>query len=457
MLLVIGYWRKALTSFMSNPLFSLFRHRPFLYLWLAQIITQIGSNMLVFVLALHIFSAAHSNTAVGLLFLAFGLPNFLFGPPAGVWVDKLGPKKALLISNCGRTLLLFLFFFGRGNLLLTYLLAFLFSSLLQLFLPAGGVLLPSLFSGNYLLSANSLFSFTFYLSLILGFSAAGPLLKIFGGGIYFVFALFFLLATYLVTFLPPHLGWWHRLKQWLDAWRPSLTWRRPERHLPWPALSRQKVFSFWDVRLLFREVLAGLIFIRQRPRVLHTFSFLIITQISLGIVVSLAPGFAVSHLHVDLEDSSLLMILPAASGMIFGALLLAHGFLSGARASLPFYGWLLVSFVLLIIYPLVRFLPRPGLTSFLLFLLGVGNSWVDVPSQTVLQEEADEAVRGRVYGILGSFVTAGATLPVLLTTALADVFGVGSVLLAVGLLGLGLGWLLERTFARPSKHLRFDI
>lgn len=396
--------------------------------------------MLVFVLALHIFSASHSNTAVGLLFLAFGLPNFLFGPPAGVWVDKLGPKKALLISNCGRTLLLFLFFFGRGNLLLTYLLAFLFSSLLQLFLPAGGVLLPSLFSGKYLLSANSLFSFTFYLSLILGFSAAGPLLKIFGGAVYFAFALFFLLATYFVTFLPPHLDLCRRLKIWLYSFL-----RERRVRLIWPSYRRQNVSSFWNMAVLFKEVSAGLIFIRRRPKLLRTFSFLVATQISLGMVVSLAPGFAVKILHIDLEDSSLLMILPAAGGMILGAVLLAHGFLSRQYTSLPFYGWLLVSFVLLIIYPLVRFLPFPYLASFLLLLLGLGNSFVDVPSQTVLQEEAEEELRGRIYGILGSFVTAGATLPVLLTAALADVFGVGPVLIAVGLMGLGLGWVLEKT------------
>lgn len=434
---------------MPSSFFFLLGQRSFLYLWLAQLITQVGSNMLVFILALQIFSVSHSNVTVGLLFLAFGLPSFLFGPPAGVWVDRLGPKKALLISNLGRTFLLLLFFFVRGNLLLIYFFAFLFSSLLQLFLPAGGVLLPNLVRSNYLLSANSLFSFTFYLSLILGFSAAGPLLRIFGGSVYFVFALFFLLAVYFVTFLPPHLDWRRRLKTWLYSF---LQGRKI--HLAWSVWRRQNVLSFWDPSVLLKGVAAGLIFIRNRPLMLRTFSFLIATQVSLGIVVSLAPGFALTVLHIDLEDSSLVMILPAASGMILGAILLAHGFLSSRRASLPFYGWLLISFVLLVIYPLVRFLPLPYLASFLLLVLGVGNSLVDVPSQTVLQEEAEEAVRGRVYGILGSFVTAGATLPVLLTTALADVFGVGPVLIAVGVMGLSLGWVLERTFAGGGDYMR---
>lgn len=403
--------------------------------------------MLVFVLALHVFSASSSNTAVGLLFLSFGLPNFLFGAPAGVWVDRLGAKKSLIISNFGRTLLLVLFYFSRGNLLQTYVLVFFFSLLLQLFLPAGGVILPSLVKGGYLLSANSFFSFTFYLSLILGFSAAGPALKFFGGGVYFLFALFFLLATYLVTFLPPHLGWRRRLAAVMEAWR-----RGEGRKIPKMGISRQKAAEFWDLRFLFKEVAVGLNFIRLSPKILYTFSFLIATQITLGMVVSLAPGFAVQVLHIDLEDSSLLMILPAAGGMILGAILLARGFLSRRRLFLPYCGWWLISLVLLIIYPLVRLFPYGILASFLLFILGFGNALVDVPSQTVLQEEAHDRLRGRVYGILGSFVTAGATLPVLLTAALADIFGVGPVLISVGLLGLAAGWLM-----RPALARLFDI
>lgn len=410
---------------MASGFFSLLAQRSFLYLWLAQLITQIGSNMLIFVLALHVFSASHSNTAVGLLFLAFGLPNFLFGAPAGVWVDRIGAKKALLISNFGRTLLLIIFYFARGNLILTYFLAFLFSLLNQLFLPAGGVLLPNLVKERHLLAANSFFSFTFYASLILGFSAAGPFLKVFREGVYFLFAFFFLLSTYWVTFLPPHLDLRQRIR---GALRQIFSG-----HYPWRLkMGRGNLVDLWDLGSLLKEVLVGLNFIRHREKILRTFAFLAAAQVSLGVLVSLAPGFATSVLHLDLEDSSLYLILPAALGMILGAALLAHGFLAKQKDRLPFYGLLLIGLILVLLYPLTAFSLPLLLTGVLLLFLGVGNALVDVPSQTVLQEEVQDQLRGKVYGILGSFITAGATVPVLLATALADHFGVGKVLLSVG-------------------------
>ncbi len=410
----------------SNPIVTLFKNRNFVFLWLSQIITQIGSNMLVFVLALHLFSASQSNMAVGLLFLAFGLPSFLFGPPAGVWVDRIGPKKALLIANGGRTLLLIGFYFIKGNLILTYLLTFLFSTLTQLFLPSGGVLLPSIVSGASLLSANSLFSFTFYLSLILGFSVAGVFLKFFGGSIYFFFAVFFLAATYFSSFLPPNLS----LRLRLGGLLKSLI-RREAGRLKLRVWPREHWVELWDLGGLFKEVSVGYNFIRQSPLVLRTFIYILVAQVSLGVLVSLAPGFAVKVLQVSLEDSSLLMILPAALGMIGGAFLLAHGLFRG-RANLPYYGLLLIGGILLALYPITFLFPDKILASVALFFLGIGNALVDIPGQTLIQEEVHDQIRGKVYGLLGSFITAAATLPVLLAAALADLVGVGQVIFIVG-------------------------
>ncbi len=418
----------------SNPIVTLFKNRNFVFLWLSQIITQIGSNMLVFVLALHLFSASQSNMAVGLLFLAFGLPSFLFGPPAGVWVDRIGPKKALLIANGGRTLLLIGFYFIKGNLILTYLLTFLFSTLTQLFLPSGGVLLPSIVSGASLLSANSLFSFTFYLSLILGFSVAGVFLKVFGGSIYFFFAVFFLAATYFSSFLPPHLSLRLRLGGLLKSLIPSTLLGTGRYEAGWLKLRvwpRQYWVELWGIKSLFKEVLVGYNFIRQSPLVLRTFIYILAAQVSLGVLVSLAPGFAVKVLQVSLEDSSLLMILPAAAGMVGGAFLLAHGLFRG-RANLPYYGLLLIGGILLALYPITFLFPDKILASVALFFLGIGNAMVDIPGQTLIQEKVHDQIRGKVYGLLGSFITAAATFPVLLAAALADLVGVGQVIFIVG-------------------------
>ena len=56
---------------------------PFRTLWAAQLCSQLGFAMLLFVLALRVYQLTASNTAVSVLFLTFGVPAVLFGMAAG--------------------------------------------------------------------------------------------------------------------------------------------------------------------------------------------------------------------------------------------------------------------------------------------------------------------------------------------------------------------------------------
>ena len=73
------------------------------------------------------------------------------------------------------------------------------------------------------------------------------------------------------------------------------------------------------------------------------------------------------------------------------------------------------------------------LVMFLFFFLGVFNSLLDVPANSVLQKEAEGEMRGRVYGVLGAFVGGVGILPVIIGGVLADVIGVGKVIFILGL------------------------
>lgn len=71
--------------------------------------------------------------------------------------------------------------------------------------------------------------------------------------------------------------------------------------------------------------------------------------------------------------------------------------------------------------------------SFLLFfLLGVANSLLDVPANSLLQKEAAGDMRGRVYGMLAAAVGGLGMLPVVVGGVLADVVGVGKVIFLLG-------------------------
>ncbi|HET9946942.1 MAG TPA: MFS transporter, partial [Patescibacteria group bacterium] len=77
----------------------------------------------------------------------------------------------------------------------------------------------------------------------------------------------------------------------------------------------------------------------------------------------------------------------------------------------------------------------------LAFVMGIANALVFVPSNTIVQEETSDEVRGKVYGALNTVVSLVSLVPVILVGSLADIFGVAVVLtvLAIGVVLIGVG------------------
>jgi MFS family permease len=72
----------------SGGFLTLLRKRNFLRLWLAQLISMtifFASNYALLIL---IENITHSTTLVGVSIICFSLPAVIFGPPAGVLVER---------------------------------------------------------------------------------------------------------------------------------------------------------------------------------------------------------------------------------------------------------------------------------------------------------------------------------------------------------------------------------
>jgi MFS family permease len=67
------------------------------------------------------------------------------------------------------------------------------------------------------------------------------------------------------------------------------------------------------------------------------------------------------------------------------------------------------------------------------FLAGIAYAWVAIPSQTQLQEDLPEDVRGRVFGVLNMLVSVASFLPIILVGPISDVVGTTAVILAVAI------------------------
>ncbi len=74
-----------------------------------------------------------------------------------------------------------------------------------------------------------------------------------------------------------------------------------------------------------------------------------------------------------------------------------------------------------------------AIVVFIAFVAGVGYGAVAIPSQTQLQEDLPEDVRGRVFGVLNMLVSVSSFLPIIVVGPISDLIGTGTVMLVVGL------------------------
>ena len=73
------------------------------------------------------------------------------------------------------------------------------------------------------------------------------------------------------------------------------------------------------------------------------------------------------------------------------------------------------------------------------FFAGIAYGLVAIPSQTQLQEDLPEDVRGRVFGVLGMLVSVASFLPIIIVGPISDLVGTTAVIfvMAIGVMVIG--------------------
>ncbi|HEU4918843.1 MAG TPA: MFS transporter, partial [Candidatus Limnocylindrales bacterium] len=84
---------------------SILRDPAFGRLWFIQAATQVGGNMALYALTILVFATTRSNAAVSALVMSFLVPPILLSAVAGVVVDRLDVRWALVVPNAVRMLL----------------------------------------------------------------------------------------------------------------------------------------------------------------------------------------------------------------------------------------------------------------------------------------------------------------------------------------------------------------
>ena len=184
---------------------SILRDPAFGRLWFIQASTQVGGNMSLYALTILVFATTRSNAAVSALVLSFLVPTILLSALAGVLVDRLDARWAMIVPNTIRTALTFGLAVAGANVALLLVLNLGISLTSVVLTPAEASMIPRIVPKPQLETAMGIFNLTLQGSFVVGFAFLGPMLVAVAGPsfVLVVVTAFYAAATVTTLFLPP--------------------------------------------------------------------------------------------------------------------------------------------------------------------------------------------------------------------------------------------------------------
>ena len=441
---------------------SVFHNRAFVYLWSAQLLSQLASNMVLGALIATVVTTTHSNTANAVLILTFLVPAVLFSTVGGVLVERSDARLIMLATNVVRAVGMVAFIFvasdiDDANVPLIYVINFLVATATAIFAPAELTAMPRIVDRRHLMVANSVFVLTVNATFAIGFGFLGPLVLNVSGpvAVYVLVAIMFGLAALAILPLPT-----------VRADHPA------------SAVTAAARTAF---RELIAQLTEGVAFVRRHRAIAWSLTYLGVAASLIGVLGAIGPGFATDILLLSETDFFFIMG-PAGLGAVVGILFLnSYGSRIPKRLvidiGLVAMGVTLVALAVVkplsIVFgaavgPIESAIPSvaPLLSIIAVVIViavfaGMEYAFVAIPSQTALQEELPSDVRGRIFGILNTLLSVASFLPVIIAPAAADVIniffrgaGIPVVMGILGLLTLWAGTASWRRNARAGLHSR---
>jgi len=376
---------------LRSPNFALF--------WVAQTISRFGDPITLIALAAASFRITGSAFYTSLAVLVATVPQATFGFFAGAIADALGHRRAMVVCDVLRALLIGsvpLVLAADAPLGLAYLLVILAALCAAVFGPARLAVVPELVPAHRLTASNSLVFATDRTVEILGALAAGFLVASVSDDAFYFDALTFAVSAVLLD-------------------RLSLI------EAPARAIS---------LRRMADDAATGLRFIRRTSSLYTNTVFSLLAQLSMPVFNGLTPVL-VFRRFADLDPELGASQFGAAEasfafGAVAGGVILQRLIGRFRKGQLVVGGLVLFGLALV----LVAWAPTFELFLALLVVAGITNTIFFVPNVTIAQEITPADLRGRVFGARLSLLSLS-WLPVILAGgALADRFPV-SVLIGV--------------------------
>jgi len=390
-------------------MFRALSHRNFRVFWIGAFLSNVGTWMQAVAQGWLVLQLTNSPFWLGLDAFMATAPGFIFTLLGGVFADLIDRRRLLLYTQ----VIAGLAALGLAALVATAVVdrwmvlgfSFVTGCCMALASPSYLAMTYDLVGREDLANAVAMNSTQFQLSRVVGPALAGVAFRVFGlAGCFFANGLSFIFVV------------------------GALWMVRTEHHTNAPA------HSVSDRRALWRDLIEGFSYVRNRPRVSSLLVLSAVNSFFGAPYFSMVPIYARDIFHLG-ETGLALMMGTAGGGAFVGALLVAY--LGDFRKK----GWFVLGGSIAFGLCIMGFALSSRLTLSLMFLFGLGFALVIsvATTNTLLQKLVTDKMRGRVMSMfLLSFM---GTMPIgnILAGTASNHFGPQRVLAFGGLIVMMMG------------------
>ena len=177
-------------------------HPDFRWLWLAQIVSELGDWFYTVALYSLLLDLTGSAESIGIAIVLQVLPQVLIAPAAGALNDRLSRKKLMIFADVVRffVVLAMLLIDSAEMVWLVYVLLPLETMAWGLFEPGRSAMVPTILPRRHLVRGNALSAATWSFNLAVGATLGGMVAAFFGRPTAFVINAFtFLLSAWFIS------------------------------------------------------------------------------------------------------------------------------------------------------------------------------------------------------------------------------------------------------------------
>lgn len=384
-------------SLPTSGILPLLKNRNFMLLWISQLITQLADKILFILQILIATSREFSDYPVpflsyeALVMISSTLPAIFFGSFAGIYVDRHDKFQMMIYANIIRASIVFMLPIFPSSFFYLLLITFVEQIFTQFFAPAEQSAIPLVVDKPNLMAANAMIASSIMASLIIGYGIGSPVLNTLTSwfpNISFIRELFiggaYLFSVVILLFIP--------VREQID--------RSPKVHL-------------------INDLKDSIAYVRQNLPVGGAVLQLMLLYGVLGVLLKLSMNL--SKLLLGNQGDFGFFVSGTGIGLTISALILGQFSNYFAHRPLPWIGFLGIAFSLFL-FAIVPEVNSFAVALIITLVLGFHSSLVLIPMQTIIHHYTDEAMRGKVFGLLNNGQNIAANIPLISVTIILDLF-----------------------------------